>query len=231
MGKILKSLKEYGLTDTLLRVLHRLRVISTLHAFEIIFKDLREPSNEGNRYSGNQKITMREIKEYELKNLKFAPGMYTIETFRMHFSKGMRFCAAFIDDEVVADNGIHMTCADLVYVGMPNLILPEKVAYLNCAHTAPTYRDLAIGTQLRNHRLNIIKKEGVEQVFGAVFIENKNALRWNLRNGFQYWGRITYIKFGNQKFWLRRLSNVGRRYAYILNNAPVTNRELLEKIS
>ncbi len=232
MEKILRSLKDYGLVDTLLRILHRFRVISMVHTFEIIFKNLGDLKNEEiNKLPENHRITMREIEEHELNQLKFAPGMYTIETLRMHFSKGMRFCAAFVDDKIVAVNGIHMSCADLIYIGMPNIILLEKVAYLNCAHTAPVYRNLSIGTALRNFRLDIVQKEGIEQVFGAVFIENKKAMRWNLRNGFQYWGRISYIKFGNKKFWWRYLTNVGRRYAYILNGAPLGNRELLEKIS
>jgi len=216
-----------------LHILHRFHAISVLHTFEIVFKDLGAPKNEEiMKLPENHKIMMREIEERELNQLKFAPGMYTIETFRAHFAKGMRFCAAFIGDEVVAVNGIHLSCADLVYVGMPNIMLSEKVAYLNCAHTAPNYRNLAIGTQLRNYRLDMIHKEGIEQVFGAVFIENKEALRWNLRNGFQYWGRISYIKCFGKDFWVRRLTNVGKRYAYILANAKTEEKqELLEKVS
>jgi len=233
MEKILKSLKNYGLTNTILRILHRLRVISALHSFEITFKDLEELQNDRlNQPSENLKLMIREIQEYELTRLKFAPGMFAIETIKMHFSKGMRFFAAFLGDEIVAVNGAHLTCADLIYVGLPNIGLPAKVAYLNCAQTAPAYRNLFIGSQLRHFRLALLKKEGFEQAFGVVFIENRKALRWNLRNGSQYWGRISYIKLGNKKFWLKRLSPVGKRYAYILNGAKTEEKqELLEKIS
>ncbi|GEM_PF-2700868 len=216
-------LKNYGLTHTLLLVLHRLRIISVLHAFEFIFKDI---SSENKIYETSSKITkdgkdifFREIKEIELDHLNFAEGLYSIDILRMHFSKGLRFFAAFQNNQVIAVYGAHMMYADLVYINMPNLRLSEKVAYLNCAFTAPHYRSLSIGAELRSFLVGCLRTEGIEKIFSVVFIENKRALRWNLQDKFEYWGRISYIKCGNKKFWLRRLTNRGRQFFNLFNRS------------
>jgi len=115
---------------------------------------------------------------------------------------------------------------------MPNVKLPEKIGYFNCALTAPAYRSCSVGTKLRQYAMDSIQEEGFKGVLAAVFIENRLAIRWNLRNGFQYLGRISYIKFSNKKFWLRRLSPAGKRYAYILNGTQEKDESaILEKVS
>ena len=232
MNKIIKlpfrffeCLKDYGLTYSVLRVFHLLRIISVLHSFDFVFKELASFSPESDFQRGE--FTYREIFEIELDKLNYAKGIYPIETLRIHFSKGMRFFAAFHQAQIIAVNGMHTTHADLIYIAMPNIKLPEKVAYSNCALTAPAYRNHLIGTHLRSHLLNVLCEEGFKRVFGAVFIENKQALRWNLRNGFQYCGRISYIKWGNKKLWFRRFTPAGRQFSDFLDQSKRSLRHEL----
>lgn len=222
VSRFVKSFKDYGFAETVLKVLHRLRIISVHHTFEFIFKELEATYPSAFQemvvnINGNENVFIREIKEYELDALDFVDGMYSLDTFRAHFSKGMRFFAAFYNNQVVSVNGAHMTHANLVYIGMPNIALPKDLAYINCALTSPKFRSLSIGTKLRDFALSIVQKDGINWIFGAVFIENKKAMVWNLRNGFQYWGRISYIQLLGRNFWFRRLSPAGRRCRFLFD--------------
>ena len=221
--KLSRSLKEEGLLHTCFRILHRFRLISVLHTFEILYGALSNPveclsSRADQQMSSQLKLKCREIKEYELDKLQFADGMYSLETFRMHFANGMRFFAAFHEDLIVAVNGIHEQCANLVYIKLPNIELPHGIVYLNCALTAPAYGNRSIGTVLRGFMLGQLKKEGFQSAVAAVFIENRGALRWNMRNGFTYWGRISYIRCGKRDFWWKHVTQVGRRYGHIFDH-------------
>ena len=235
--KLFQSSKREGLIHALLRVFHRFRLISVLHTFEIIHVGLLNPveclfSRADQLMSGQLKLNCREIKEYELDKLQFADGMYSLETFRMHFASGMRFFAAFHEEVIVAVNGVHERCANLVYVKLPNVELPHGIVYLNCALTAPAYRNLSMGMILRGFMLNQLKKEGFQSAVGAVFIENRGAVRWNLRNGFQYWGRISYIRCQGRDFWWKRLTKTGRRYPHIFDKVERESpRELASEVA
>ena len=221
--KLFQLLREEGFLHICLRVFHRSRLISVLHTFEIVHGELSNPvdrlfSRTNQMRSSQLKLQCREIKEYELDKLKFADGVYSLETFRMHFANGMRFFAAFHEDLIVAVNGIHEQCANLVYVKLPTIELPHGIVYLNCALTAPAYGNRSIGTVLRGFMLEQLKKEGFQSAVGAVFIENRHALRWNMRNGFTYWGRISYIRCGKRDFWWKHVTRVGRRYGHIFDH-------------
>lgn len=219
VGRLKRNLRDYGIVLTFLRILHYLRLISVLHSFEIVGTDGAFEATGGTP-SGNEnkgQFRFQEIQESELEKLRFADGMYSIETMKMHFASGLRFFAAFDGDFVVAVNGFHPNCADLVYVKMPHVKLPEKVGYFNCALTAPSYRNRSIGSALKQYRLAQVQSEGYKALFAAVFVENRDALRWNLRNSFQYLGRITYLKWRGRDFWIKRLSPVVRRYAHQSN--------------
>lgn len=222
--RVFNSFKDYGFVETILKIFHWLHFISVLHTFEFVLKELELPVHQA-AFSliGTRRITFREIEESELDALKFADGMYSTETFRMHFSKGMRFFAAFDGDLIVSVNGVNTRYADLIYIRLPRVYLPEGFVYFNCALTVPSFRDLSIGSALRGFVQVQIQKEGYQYIFGAVFIENRQAMRWNMRNGFQDWGRISYIQFLGRNFWYRRLTKVGRRYHFLLDR--VENRE------
>ena len=223
VAKVYQSVLSDGVAGTAFKILHRLRLISVLHGFHFVLIELDSPSLSGDESSANPimiegtELEMREIKSEELMQLHFADGMYSIETFQMHFSKGMRFFAAFHKDAVVSVNGINTRTADLVYIKRPDLQLPEGMAYLNCAMTVPDYRNRSIGTEVRSFMLHQLAQEGVRSVFGAIFVENKDALRWNLRNGFKYLGKIYYVRCGHSVYWWKRWTPIGRCYRHIFN--------------
>ena len=228
--KFWSSAKTVGIAETFLRVLHRFRIISVLHSFDFALKELGvrdgilimnsfDESTETKVCEINDlRITLREIKEDELENLDFAEGIFSVETFREHFARGLRFFAAFHKGAVVCVNGIHMKYAHLVYIKRPVVELPEGVAYLNCAMTSPGYRSHGIGTVVRTFLLARLWREGYKQIVSAVFTENSGALRWNSTNGFHHWWRVSYIHWLGHDLWLKRLTKVGRRHANLLDN-------------
>ena len=170
-------------------------------------------------------ITLREIEEKELENLSFAKEIFSIETFREHFARGMRFFAAFHDGVVVAVSGVHTKYAHLSYIKLPVVRLSQGATYLNCALTSPDYRNLGVGTLLRTFLLNKMWKEGYKSTIGAVFTGNPAALGWNSTNGFRSWGKIYYVRWLGKDIWFKRLTKVGRQHRHLLDNIITERHE------
>ncbi len=224
MNPIVDSIVRDGMQETWLRVLHRTRLISCLHTFEFYIKTLAD-TNASQFYdwsreplSNGIQLICREIQEGELSFLKWAPEMYSSETLREHFNRGMRFFGAFHDNAVVALNGFHPQYAHLGYIGWPLVQLPKGVAYINCVITAPDYRQCGAGSRLSLFCWGVLKQEGFWMVAAAVFIENKAARAWHNKQGFQRWGRVSYIKRGAKGYWKTRLTAEGRKHATLLNH-------------
>ena len=137
--------------------------------------------------------------------------MEALETLQKHLNRGLRFFGAFCNNSLIAVNGVHCSYAHLDYINRPSVALPRGFVYLNCGLTVPAYRNLGIGTVLRGYMFKQIQNEGYRSAFGAIFAENKGALRWNLRHGFKRWGRISFVKWCGRDFWWVRLTNIGRR--------------------
>lgn len=229
ISKTFRSLRQDGILLTGLRILHRLRIVSVLHSFNFTFKELVVRDgvlilNSLDEAAGAKicqmngfRITLREIKEAELEKLSFAEGMFPFETMREHFARGMRFFAAFHDGVVVSVNGIHTRYAHLSYIKLPVVRLPQGTTYLNCALTSPRYRDLGFGTLVRTFLINQVWKEGSRAMVAAVLAENQGALRWNSTNGFNRWGRISYVRCLGHDFWVKQLTKLGRHHRHLLD--------------
>jgi len=234
-SKLIKTLRNYGLDETILKILERLRLISVLHTFDFVYKELDDskdfvPSKVESVYETKGiQLECREINVMELEQLNYAEGMYSIEILRAHFGRGLRFFAAFYENVVAAVMGVHKHYAHLSYVNRPLVHLPSGIVYMNCALTAPAYRNLGIGSILRTYVLNQVHKEGYQVVIGTIFVYNRSALRWNLRNGFKRWGRVSYIKWRGRDFWWTRLTKVGRRHPHLLDHV-VTETPMKEPV-
>lgn len=221
--RLVRSFGNRGIVETFCHILHRLRIISVLHTFNLVFQELENctsDSLDGRECAYQRKgmeLIFREIKEDELENLEYADGMYSYEIMRKHFRRGMRFFAAFYQGVVISVNGVNTRYAHLDYIGMSLVHLPEKVAYMNCALTVESFRNLEVGAVLRRYILDQIYNEGYRMVIAAIYPDNQGALRWNLRNGFKLWGKILFIKWRGQNFWWRRLTKKGRRYPHLLD--------------
>ncbi len=219
-----RSPNSDGIGETLLRILHSLKLISVLHTFDFVYNELEGSKDfisskiENIHETNGVPLECREINANELEQLNYTDGMYSIETLQKHFGNGMRFFGAFCKNTLVAVRGVHTSYAQLAYINRPLVRLPHGVVYMNCALTAPTYRNAKVGSVLRSYMLNQIRKEGYQAVVGAVFVDNRAALRWNLRNGFKRWGRVSYIKCIERNFWWTRLTKVGRQHPYLLND-------------
>ena len=241
-GRFCRRAFDYGFVDTFFHLLHRLRIISVLHSFNLTVKELGVRDgvlflNSLDDVAGSKVcemngllITLREIEEGELESLNFGKEMFSVEAFREHFTRGMRFFAVFHEGVVIAVNGIHTKYAHLAYIKLPVVRLPKGVTYINCALTSPDYRNLGIGTLLRTFVMNKMWKEGYKSVVGAVFTDNLGALRWNSSNGFRYWGKIYYVRWLGKDFWFKQLTKVGKRNRYLLDDVVATN-ELVSKLS
>lgn len=227
ISKAFRSLKEDGMILTGFRILHRFRMISVLHSFDFVFKKM-EFTEEAPTVNG-MSLVFREIREEELERLNFAEGIFPLETIREHFSRGLRFFAAFREGVVIAANGIHPRYAHLAYIKRQVVCLPEGIVYFNCAITSPSYRNLKVGTSLRRFVMNQMRTEGYQFVIAAVFSENKSALRWNSTNGFKRWGRISYIQWMGHHFWVKQLSQTGRQLPHLLDHIRL-NEESAHKL-
>ncbi len=224
VSKLYKSLRNDGSAETILKILHRLRLLSVLHTFDFVYLEFEGskdavPSKVESVYKTNGiELKCREINADELEHLNYADGMYSIETLRAHFERGLRFFGAFQKGMLVTVHGFHSSRAHLTYINRPLVYLPFGVVYLNCGFTTPAYRNLGIGSVLRIYMLDQIEREGYRAVVGAIFVHSQGALRWNLRHGFKQWGRVSYVKWHGRDFWWTRLTEVGQRYSHLLDN-------------
>ena len=213
--------RSYGGTETFCRVLHRFRVVTVNHVFDIWFKELDEKIDNPASHQG---LVIREIFPNEIETLKYAEdlhyreGISPVKDLQEQFSRGMRFFAVLKEGVVIALNGINIHHADFVYLNKPMLPLPQGVVYFNAALTAPVYRNRRIGTTLREYVVQRMKEEGYHTAVAATFIENKGAAHWHRLRGFQYWGKIRYFRWKEQDFWWTQLTKVGRRYPNLLTS-------------
>ena len=218
MKRFFKSLLVDGVEETSFRVLHRLRMLSCLHTFEMFFyvlddaDDLNLSEGSARPLKNGIRLVCGEIKEEALGSLNRAPGLYSVEVLQEHFERGMRFFGASHGDLLVGIHGFHPRSAQLTYIGWPLVHLPDNAAYLNCAFTAAAYRNLGVGSRLRSFVLSTLKKEGFHLAVAAVFIEKKGVMAWHSKQRFKRWGRISYMKRGAHEFWRKKLTVAGREH-------------------
>ena len=205
------SLRHLGAGETFLKCLHRFRVISVLHSLDMFYEEIKNLRAFAAPERSNP-YPMREITAEELDTLKLAQGMYSPATMLLHFKNGLRLFAAFADGAVVAVSGVHTRFAHLTFLKRPWIQLPEGTVYLNCASTAPAYRRLGISSQLRCHIIEKMNDEGSHGIVLASFVDHLGAKRWHRKQGFQEWGRISYIRWGTRDFWWTRLTSFGRKH-------------------
>ncbi len=223
--------RNEGFDSLLLKALHFNRLISVLHALDFFVKELGLVPNEfssGFAQSDQGKVQMKEISQQELEKYDYAEGIYDLRTFRMHFSMGMRFFAAILDGKIVAVIAFNERFANLSYLKLPKIYLPKGFAYINCAVTTPIYRNLGVGSQLIEYLLNVMRCEGYQVAFSAVYPEDIRAKRWHSKNGFSCLGRIAYIKWHDRDFWWKQLTSVSKRYPGLLadlGSQDLTNRK------
>jgi len=223
--------RDYGAEEVVLRLLHRLRVISVNHAFNLFYGELHPLLGIGVKGTtqwagvGERRLALREISREESEKLTYADDLHykdgdapVIEDLREQFNRGLRFFAAFDKETVVALSGVHTSVADFVYVHKPRMPLPPGIVYFNAALTSPRYRSRGVGTALRRYLFGAMKLEGYVGVLSVTFLENKGAARWHDTNGFRRWGKIRYVRFLGKEFcWVQRTS-VGRAYPHLISN-------------
>ena len=201
-SKVGTILKTYDAPEILLKTLHRLKLISTVHSFEIFFNDVTAVLSQlRNNTPLNSSLSCREILENELSHLAFAEGLHPITDIRRQFQNGIRWFAAIQNNTVVALNGVHTKEADLVYIRMPHLKLPRGVAYLNGTITAPEVRRQGIASILTQSILTTLNQEGYQSVFLVCFTHEKPAIRWHQKQGYLKWGRISYYSLNDKDHW------------------------------
>ena len=227
--------RDYGAEEAFLRILHRLRVLSVNHGFNIFYGEFHPLLGVGVKGMtqwvgvGEHRLALREISREEAETLTYADDLHykdgnarVICDLREQFGKGLRFFAAFDKETVVALSGVHTDVADFVYVHKPRMPLPSGIVYFNAALTSRRYRSLGIGTALRRYLFGAMQLEGYVGALSATFLENREAARWHLANGFRRWGRIRYIRFLGKEFcWVQRTS-VGRATPHLIANGEYT---------
>ena len=221
--------RNNGAQEIFLKILHRLRIISVNHAFNLFYGEFHPLLGVGvmgtTQWVGveGHRLALREISREEAETLTYADDLHykdgdasVMEDLQEQFSKGLRFFAAFDKETIVALSGVHTAVADFVYVNKPNMPLQPGVVYFNAALTSPRYRNLGIGTMLRRYLFGAMQLEGYVGALSATFLENRGAARWHLANGFRRWGRIRYVRFlGKDICWVQRTS-VGRAAPHLI---------------
>ena len=219
-------LRNYGAGDLFFRLLHRLRLISVHHTFEIFlggFEQILDVDIEKISKIGELRITFREIASQEIESLKVAEGFRYSETtpltedLKEQFRRGLRFFT--VSDQrgvVIGVEGVHTEVADLVYVRKSLVGLPKGVVYGNAALIASSYRNRGIGGLLKKYMAHVLKQEGYTAMVTATFLENRGAARWHEKNHFKRWGRIRYIRLNGRDIVWTQLTEVGRQYPDLL---------------
>ena len=227
------KLYKFSLPETVCRILHRLRIISVKHTFQIFIKELEHHKPQSIVEMDGLSIILRELFEQELEKLEYSAGMHSIETLREHFAYGSRFFAAFCENKVIALGELNTQIAQLTYIRMSEVRLPQNFVYLNSGFVAPEYRSQGIGTALTNYIQGIAKIEGHRMALLVTLPENFGAICWHYANGFQKWGEITYLRWNGRDLWWKHLTKAGRRYAHILDQAETRQQTqaVLEKVS
>lgn len=207
--------QAYGAAETFRRILHRFKILSAQHSLDFFVKELSESSNG----APVEKCpwAFREVHVHEFESLTYADGLQSIAWMREQFDHGSRLFAAFGNERIIGIDWIHTKVAELGHIRQI-VELPEDTAYMHGTLMATAYRNKGIGTLLKQHVFGVLHQEKFRYVFLAVFLDNHDATRWHLRNGFIKWGTVTYLKFANREFWWTQPASMGRQYPNLLKN-------------
>ncbi len=212
-----KCWQTYGAGETLCRTLHRFRLVSASHSLDIFIKTL-SPNLPPKRSLARPEVqgmalAFREVGSEE--QLPLAEGLDPA-SIREFFALGSRLFAALADGVVLAVNWVNTRAAHLSYIRMPRVPLPTGIVYLHSSFVAPAYRNQGIGTLLKQYLLGVLQQKGYHLAMLAVFLENTRAVRWHQADGFQHWGRVTYLRYGRRNLWWSRLTKEGQRHPDLL---------------
>ena len=237
-GRCLDCYRAYGVTETLLRLLHRFRIVAAVHTLEFYVNELVQVPKDASS-DGNENINFREVFANELEHLDFAEGLQTVDWMRNQFSNGSRFFAAVEGKKVVSTCWIHTSFAELDYIKRPLVELTEGVVYTHGAVTAPEFRGLGIAAALRHFVMARMEQEGYKYFFGALFIDNFAAKRLQKSVNSKYWGRITYVKWKQKEVWIKQLTFEGKRMPRVFDTVvaeptkqtPIQPRKVVSEFS
>ena len=218
ISKFSKSLRESGVAMTLFKILHRVRILSAVHPLDFFVYDLRGEASKNPVEVLGARLTLRELRAEELDTVQFAACFPSRDWILTQYGRGSRLFIALDGNRVVSMNWFNPRYANLDYIRHPLVKLPDKVAYIHSSLTAPDFRNQGIGSWIRSRILGVMKQEGFDCVIVAMFIENKRAAHWNLKSGFQSWGRITYLIFLGRPFWHKSLKIKDKKLSAIFDH-------------
>lgn len=213
LGKSLECLRNFGIDETLGRILARLGLISEFRSLDIYMRELGSvqwPAPIGT-------MEVREVFPTEIEKLAFAEDLPPLAEIRQQFSKGSRLIALFDSTLIVAVNWVNGKFADLTHIGLPATTFPTGTLYFHSAMVSHSLRNLGLGTFLKQTALRQLKREGSKRVFSSMYLRDSRVQKWNAMNGFRKWGCVFCFNRLGQKYRWIRLTKLGRTHYDLLN--------------
>lgn len=210
--------REFGLDETLVRILRRLRLVPKYHVLDFFIKELLE---EGpflkNILDPIPDLNFQELRPEATEMLPFEEGLPDREERQKRFNQGSRFFAVSKSGRVLAVVWTNSSFADLAHIKKPKLAVPPGMIYTHGTVVSPAYQNRGIGKWMKIHLLRRLREEGFHLSFLAVLLKDIRVSRWHLSYGCKKWGRAFHFKLMGKDFWWFRLTQTGRKYPEIFD--------------
>ena len=124
-----------------------------------------------------------------------------------NLAAGNTLCVAALHGKIVV--GFNLLAFEKVYVPLINrtITLRNGTAWSEQITILRAYRKQGLGTALRHHVFEELKKRGIKKLYGATLVHNKASLKLASKTGFKFLADIHYIKLFGAKKWIRDRRN------------------------
>lgn len=232
--KVKSSLKKHGVLETFLRTLYRFRIVSLIHSLDFYIDEFNEKPalNESIIDIEGKRVELRELSREIYSNFSYASDLQPMFWMNEQFERGSRLFAAILNGRVVAETWANLRYADLNFINRPLIALPKAVAYSHGTLTTEPYRAKGIERALKQYKTKKLAKDGIQLIVAALSTDNVGAENWYVEAGSKYWGRISFVKWKDRKFWLKNLTTEGRKWPNLLNEVvAAVNYQRLSSVS
>lgn len=194
----LKSLfKQYGLSafPRIFKAVLRKTGITIESFYLLKYTVIESAINEkliNYNYSDVKEITKNDVQKINFINEEKS------KLFIDRFNEGNYSCYAIM----VAEEIQYLTWISWKHMNYPSIFnkqdeLKPNQALLEDSFCSPNHRGKGYHSKMNMFRLKKISEKGKTEVLALVLMENKPAIKVQLKSGFNYYSRIRFFKIGN----------------------------------